>query len=124
VVAGDLVYVPPSSGQRITVLGQVRSPRTIAFRPGISLVDAIALAGGTTPEADNGDIRIVRGRLSRPSLFTANLADVFSGRAANPPLQPGDIVFVTEHWLATASQVLNRLTPLMAMAALTAGLVR
>ena len=124
VLAGDLVYVPASSGQRITVLGQVRSPRTIAFRPGISLVDAIALAGGTTPEADNGDLRIVRGRLSRPSLFTANLGDVFSGRAANPPLQPGDIVFVTEHWFATASQVLNRLTPLMAMAALTAGLVR
>ncbi len=124
VLAGDLLYVPASSGQRITVLGQVRSPRTIAFRPGISLIDAIALAGGTTPEADNGDLRIVRGRLSRPSLYRANLGDVFNGRAPNPPLQPGDIVFVTEHWLATASQVLNRLTPLLAMAALTAGIVR
>lgn len=121
---GDLLYVPASTGQRITVLGAVRTPRTIPFRPGISLVDVVAMAGGTTSDADAGDLRIVRGPLSRPALYHASLADVFAGRAANPPLRPGDIVFVTEHWLATASQVLNRLTPLLAMAALTAGIVR
>lgn len=122
--AGDLLYVPPTSGRQITVLGQVRTPRVVSFRPGISLANVIALAGGTTRDADTSDLRIVRGPLSRALVYRSNLGEVFSGRAQNPALMPGDIVFVTEHWFASATQVLERLTPLMAMAALTAGIAR
>ncbi len=122
--AGDLLYVPPMAGRQITVLGQVRSPRVISFRAGISLASVIALAGGTTRDADTSDLRIVRGALSRARVYRSNLGDIFSGRTQNPALMPGDIVYVSEHWFATATQVLERLTPLMAMAALTAGIAR
>lgn len=121
---GDLLYVPATTRQRVSVLGSVRSPRSIPFRQGLRLSDAIAMAGGTSPEANAGDVRVVRGALSRPELYTASLTGLANGEAADAMLRPGDVVFVSEHWLATTSQVLNRLTPLLAVGALAAGLAR
>jgi polysaccharide export outer membrane protein len=122
--AGDLVYVPSMSGRRVTVLGQVRSPKTVPFRPGLTLLDVVAMAGGSTRDADGGDVRIVRGALSRARVYRVDMQRLFNGGAYNPVLQAGDVVYVSEHWLASATQVLERLTPLLAMAALTAGIVR
>lgn len=122
--AGDLVYVPSMSGRRVTVLGQVRSPKTVPFRPGLTLLDAVAMAGGATRDADGGDVRVVRGALSRARVYRVNMQGLFDGSAYNPVLEAGDVVYVSEHWLASATQVLERLTPLLAMAALTAGIVR
>lgn len=121
---GDLLYVPASTSRRISVLGSVRSPRSVPFRAGLRLSDAIAMAGGTSPEANAGDVRVIRGPLSQPLLYTTSLVSLANGESADALLRPGDVVFVTEHWLATASQVLNRLTPLMAVAALATGLAR
>jgi polysaccharide export outer membrane protein len=124
VQAGDLLYVPSLSGQRVTILGEVRAPKTVPYRAGMTLTDAVAIAGGPTADADEGDLRVIRGPLSAPRIYRASLPDIIYGRALNAPLAPGDIVYVTEHWSASATQVLNRLTPLMAIAALTVGIAR
>ena len=119
--AGDVVVIPPSRGQRISVLGQVRTPKAFAWRAGMRLSDSIAIAGGSTQEADNGDVRVVRGPLSGARVYTASLNALIAGRNHDVMLEPGDVVFVTEHWFDTATDALQRLLPLIYGAAVARG---
>lgn len=45
---------------RIFVLGEVRAPNTLTVPPGTTLPQAVALAGGPTPDADMRHVRLVR----------------------------------------------------------------
>lgn len=115
--------VPPSHGQRITVLGEVRTARAVPYRRGLRLSEVLALAGGVTQDA-NMDVRVLRGPLSSPRAYVTSLWALSDGRAADAELAPGDIVYVTQHWAASISQVVNRITPLLGAVALAIGLVR
>ena len=115
---GDVVFVPALQGERISVLGEVGKPRVVSFRAGLRLSEALALAGGSTRDADLADVRIVRGPLSAPRVYQANVRDLLDGEAPDVELAPGDIVYVTEHWLASTTDVLARLTPALAMTSL------
>jgi polysaccharide export outer membrane protein len=121
---GDILYVPPAQGRRVTILGEVHAPKVVLFRRGLRLSEAIALAGGATKDADSADVRVVRGPLSRPKVYRADLKALFAGDAGDVELAPGDIVFVTEHWFATATDVINRLTPALSAVALTSALLQ
>lgn len=121
---GDIIFVPWAMGRQIAVLGDVHSARNVPFHPGIRLTEALAAAGGPTRTADNADVRIVRGPLSRPTVYRANLDDLIRGKTTDVVLAAGDVIFVTEHWFATTMDVVNRLTPLLATAAVTATLLR
>lgn len=111
--AGDVVFVPPSRGREIVVLGDVRAPRSIPYFEGIRLTTAVAIAGGTAKTADESDVRLVRGPLSAPRVYTSSLRALARGEGTDVALQPGDVVFVSEHWFATSTDVVARLTPLL-----------
>lgn len=119
---GDLLFMPRLRGERISVLGEVRSPTTVPFYRGLRLTEALARAGGSLEGADNGDIRVIRGPLSRPKVYTASLKALRDGDGHDVLLEPGDVVYVTEHWFATATGVVQRLTPVLAAAAFGAAL--
>jgi polysaccharide export outer membrane protein len=100
-------------GAVVRVLGQVKMARAIPWRPGLRLSEALARAGGVSWEADQADIRIIRGPLSKPRLYRANFGALVAGQATDVELARGDIVFVTEHWFASTTEVLRRLMPLL-----------
>jgi polysaccharide export outer membrane protein len=108
----------------VSVLGEVRHAASVRFRPGFRLTDALALAGGTSKDADEADVRIIRGPLSGPRVYRASLEDIVDGRSPDVELAPGDVVFVTEHWFASTTDVLRRLSPLIAAMAVAAALSR
>ena len=115
--AGDQLYVPPVTEDLIMVLGDVGDPQPVAYRIGIRLTEALARAGGIdTSRGDRKDIRIVRGPLREPQVYTANLKDLTSGKAPDVELAPGDIVYVTKSWYASTADVLNSLAPIIALA--------
>lgn len=116
--AGDLVVIPPARGQRISILGEVKQAKAVPFRPGLRLSDSLAMAGGTTAVGDGGDIRLVRGPLSKPRVYRASLDALVRGNATDVQLEPGDVVLVTETWFGSATDVLARLTPLLYAATL------
>ena len=95
---GDIVIVPyRQAEERILVVGEVRTPRTIAFREGLTLLDAFVEAGGGTEYADLGSIKVVRAaaggkRLEVPIDLERILKKADLSR--NLPLSPGDIVMV------------------------------
>jgi polysaccharide biosynthesis/export protein len=121
---GDVIFVPPLLDGRISVLGHVSKPRTMAFRRGLRLTEALAEAGGTTQPADLQDVRVLRGGLVHPRMYVANLRDVLAARRPDVELAPGDVVFVTEHWFATTTDVLGRLVPAVATTILASTLAK
>jgi polysaccharide export outer membrane protein len=122
--ATDLLYVPPARSERISVLGEVGQPRSLRYREGMRLSEALARAGGTTTDADDADVRIVRGPLSEPRVYRAKLDELVAGQGTDVQLEPGDIVYVTQEWLATLGEVVGRLTPLLAAGAMVGAVSR
>lgn len=115
--AGDQLYIPPVTSQIIMVLGDVNTPQPMAYRDGLRLTEALAVAGGiTSGRGDRKDVRIVRGSLREPRVYTANLKELMSGKATDVHLAPGDIVYVTRAWYATTADVLNALSPVLSLA--------
>lgn len=120
---GDLLHVPAARGRQITVLGDVERPRTVPFRPGMRLSEALARAGGPNDDADEADVRVIRGPLSSPAVYRASLEGLIGGDATDVELAAGDVVYVTTEWLASFGEVLQRLSPLLGVATV-AGLTR
>jgi polysaccharide export outer membrane protein len=121
--AGDVLFVPSVRVKHIAVLGLVGQPKSFPFRPGLRLTEALALAGGTTADADAGDLRIIRGDQANPRVYVASLSAIVAGESPDVQLQAGDVVFVTEHWFATATNVLNRVAPLLTAASVGNSLI-
>ncbi|MDH3199583.1 MAG: polysaccharide export protein [Myxococcales bacterium] len=114
--SGDQLYVPPGTEMLIMVLGQVGAPQPIAYRQGMRLTEVLARAGGITGEGDQNDVRIVRGPLREPRMYTASIKDLVNGKATDVQLAPGDIVYVTKAWYTKTGDVLNALSPLISLA--------
>ena len=115
--AGDQLYIPPVTSEIIMVLGEVRTPQPMAYREGIRLTEALARAGGTNmARGDRKDIRVVRGPLNEPRVYTTNLKALTMGKATDVELLPGDIVYVTKSWYAATADVLDSLSTIISLA--------
>lgn len=90
----DFIYVPTATMREVTVLGAVAQPRSVPYMEGMGLIQAIAHANGTAPEAYQHHVAIVRGSLSEPRVGIIDYKDIATGRAPDVPLEPGDIVYV------------------------------
>ncbi len=67
------------------ILGQVNRPDTYAFRPGITVRQAVAMAGGFTRRAKTSGVTLVRASKLGPVKFAAT---------PDTPLRPGDTIEV------------------------------
>jgi polysaccharide export outer membrane protein len=90
------VMVREWNSRKVSVLGQVNKPGSVAYFPRMTIVDAIAAAGGFTGIAAKNDVtlrREVTGRLERKSY---RVADISEGHAGNVYLLPGDVLVIDE----------------------------
>jgi polysaccharide export outer membrane protein len=90
------VFVQEYNSKKISIFGQVRQPGTFSYQEGMSVVEAISIAGGFTSMARKNDttvIRIVNGKKRR---FKVEVESIGQGVAANFIMSPGDIIFVPE----------------------------
>jgi polysaccharide biosynthesis/export protein len=119
--SGDVLYVPALRGAAIAVYGDVREPRSVPWRKGLRLSEALAGAGGLTRNAaDYADVRVIRGPLSKPRVYQASVTDLIAGKGTDVELARGDVVFVTSHWYYTTTDVIQRLIPLLSVGAAAA----
>jgi polysaccharide export outer membrane protein len=81
--ANDTVFVPQAA--RIFVTGEVRAPGAFAFTAGMTLRQAVSMAGGFTADASKKSARVVRDVGGKPKAFKIKLDE---------PLRPGDTVEV------------------------------
>jgi polysaccharide export outer membrane protein len=83
-------------GNKIYVIGQVNAPGTFIVNPQVDVLQALSMAGGTTPFADLNNIRILRRNNSQQSALSFNYKEVVGGRnlEQNVMLNSGDVVVV------------------------------
>ena len=90
----DFVYLPAGSSSTVHVLGAVTQPRAVESTSQLSLVRAVAEAGGTLKDAYLSHVAIVRGSLTQPQVAIVDLNAVMHGQQADVALAPDDIVYV------------------------------
>lgn len=94
----DQVVVPIAEMQNVFVYGQVRTPGVIQFLSSkkLTLLQAIAQAGGTTEWARKSGVIIKRRdkKTGKELQLRANLKSIETGRVADFLLEEGDVVIV------------------------------
>ncbi|MBW2109763.1 MAG: SLBB domain-containing protein, partial [Deltaproteobacteria bacterium] len=104
---GDVVYIPSTQDRKVYVLGEVNNQSAIPARDGLTLLSAVAEAGGFTRDARKDSIVVMRGNLSKPEIMKINVEamDV----KANIALERGDIVYVASTTIANVERMALRL---------------
>ena len=83
-------------GNKVYVIGQVNRPGEFVVNPQVDVMQALSLAGGTTPFADLNSIRILRRSGGQQRAIGFNYGEVEKGKRLeqNIVLQPGDVLVV------------------------------
>jgi polysaccharide export outer membrane protein len=83
-------------GNKIYVIGQVNKPGEFIVNPSVDVMQALSMAGGTTPFAGLASIVILRRSGATREALAFNYTDVVKGRklTQNIELQSGDVVVV------------------------------
>jgi polysaccharide export outer membrane protein len=108
---GDVIYVPDNRDHKVFVLGEVRNQAAIPMRAQLTLIEAVAEAGGFTQDAKKDSIVIMRGNLSEPEVMQINAEDL--NVAASIPLKRGDIVYVASSTIANVERAAVRLSHIL-----------
>jgi polysaccharide biosynthesis/export protein len=85
---GDTVFVPKA--ERFYVTGHVRTPGAYTYEPGMTVLQAISLAGGLSEKGSNRGIRIVRVVDGHKKEIGVRLTD---------PIEPNDTLVVRQRLL-------------------------
>ncbi len=90
------VFVKESNSRKVVVLGEVKSPGSYPYEERMTIIGAIARAGGTGKLADLNRTLITREKDGTKVSTQVRVADIRSGRAADVEVFPGDIVYIPE----------------------------
>jgi protein involved in polysaccharide export with SLBB domain len=90
------VFVKETRSKKVSVLGQVKAPTTFPYVENMSIVEAIARAGGFTAMAKKNSVRVTRAHGGKTETIVIAVEDIGQGKAPNFLLRPGDVVFVGE----------------------------
>jgi protein involved in polysaccharide export with SLBB domain len=105
--ADDFIFLPSATVPQVHVLGAVAHPQSQKLAGPLSVVQAIALSGGSTPEALLTNVAVLRGSFTHPQIAVLSVSDVLRGRARDMRLEEGDIVFVPTAPMTTLERYAN-----------------
>jgi len=95
----DVINVPVDREIRVFVMGRVNKPGAIRSKlsEGVTLLQAIADAGGLAEGAKESKITITRkDKAGKEQKIRVNLRDIIKGKKKDIVLQEGDVVYVPE----------------------------
>jgi polysaccharide export outer membrane protein len=94
----DMIFIPDSFENRISVIGAVAKPATIPFREGLTFLDVILSVGGFTEFARQSDVEVLRRNEHGEKMkISVNAKDLMKGDTSkNVIMMPGDYVVVKE----------------------------
>jgi polysaccharide export outer membrane protein len=93
-----IVTEPMSVSSQVRVIGQVTKPAAIAYREGMTVLDAVLAVGGLAPFAAGNRARVVRTVDGKPKEIRIKLSALVNDgdMKQNFPLKPGDVLVVPE----------------------------
>ena len=90
------VMVKEWHSRKVLVMGQVQKQGSVDYFTNMTIVDAIAAAGGFTGIASKNSVTLRRESKGSVQSKSYPVADISEGRASNVVLRPGDILVVEE----------------------------
>lgn len=82
------------NSKRIFIFGEVKTPGSFPYRSNITLIEAMALAGGFADRADTNRTKLSRVIRGTEIQVQVPVQEIVEGRSQNIRLLPGDIVYV------------------------------
>ena len=89
-----LCAITEYNSKRVFIFGQVKEPGSFAYKSNITIVEAMALAGGFNERADANATKLSRKINDTEVQVKVPVQDIVEGRSRNIKLLPGDIVYV------------------------------
>lgn len=91
---GDVIMVPGSG--EVLVQGWIEKPGSYRITPGLTILGAVAAAGGPMFPADTGSVKVIRtNKQGNKTFFLANLETIKRGEEPDLPVQEGDVIEVS-----------------------------
>jgi polysaccharide export outer membrane protein len=92
---GDTIVVPVA--EVVYVQGEVKAPGSVKFSRDLTILKALAQAGGFTPLANSKKVSLLRGEGSRQKI-EVDVFEIMRNPASTPdvPLQPNDLILVPQ----------------------------
>ena len=91
-----------SPGQQVRIIGEATQPRTLPYREGMTVVDAVVEARGLTRYAAGNRAEIIRRDTpgAAPRSVRVRLDDLMRGGdiSQDVPLRPGDTIVIPQGW--------------------------
>ncbi|MCM8757887.1 MAG: SLBB domain-containing protein, partial [Candidatus Omnitrophica bacterium] len=83
---------------RISIVGQIQRPGTYSFRKGLTVLEAIGMAGGFTPIASIDGTSVIRLEEGKKKIIRVKISDITKkgDKTKDILLQPGDTIVVPE----------------------------
>jgi polysaccharide export outer membrane protein len=93
-----IVTQPASVFSQVKIIGQVVRPQALAYREGMTVLDAVLAVGGLAPYAAGNRARIVRTQDGQQQEIKIKLAALINDgdMKQNVALKPGDVLVVPE----------------------------
>jgi protein involved in polysaccharide export with SLBB domain len=105
---GDVLTVP--TAPRVSVVGAITKPGTVALKTNFTLLNALYEAGGPAKRANLSRVQVTHDGTAT----YYNVADLAHGNTSqNPTLGDGDLVFVPESRGVDFSQIFQDMIPLL-----------
>ena len=93
---GDLIFIAHNFENRLTILGEVRSPQVVSYTPGLTILDVILTAGGPLEGNYHRSVEILRREEGKRRSFSFNLDTVLKAVETSQytNLAPGDVIII------------------------------
>lgn len=89
-----VVQVKDYKSRTVILLGQVAKPGSFPLTTGLTLMQAISLAGGLSQIADDDNVTLTRKMTEGTKTVTISVDAITDGKAPDVPLQAGDRIYV------------------------------
>jgi len=113
---GDFVFIPSLAMglRKVYVLGEVNQPGVVTIYDRMTLVEALARAGGLSQKSNPKEVILIKRRADgKPELKSANIKELFKTGDLKDDfdIDPGDIVYVSKGFLAHLRDVFAIIAP-------------
>lgn len=109
------VAIKASTAHVVTVDGAVKDGGRFPVAGPISLIQAVAMAKGTTDDANNRRVAVFRTVGGQRQAAAFDLTAIRRGQASDPEIYPGDIVVVDGSSVKAAQKQILQSIPLLAI---------
>jgi protein involved in polysaccharide export with SLBB domain len=91
-----IVSVKEYNSKRVSVLGQIQKPGSFPFAAGMTLIQAVSMAGGLNSIANKDHVNLTRKTKNGAKTVVISVDAILSGRSPDIPLQAGDQIYISE----------------------------